>query len=252
MPEIQGVIFDLGGTLLDWHDWLGDSPRRWGLSYDSLLQAIPAKQWPERSAYVQAMLAAEQAHWQQVSTLYTSNTPVALLQDGFQRLSYPVTESDLLAALDGYAQAVAGWAFVFPDSVPTLQTLRAQGYRLGLLSNTWWAADWHNADLVAHGLDLLLDEIVYTSDLPYSKPHPSTFLEVASRLDVDPLACVMIGDRMIDDVSGALGVGMRAIWKENSSPWPLPNSITPTATIRTLAELPALLASWSNQKKGSA
>jgi putative hydrolase of the HAD superfamily len=244
MPKLQGVIFDLGGTLLDWRDWDSDSPRRWGLSHDYLVQTHPARQWPERSAYIQAMLAAERAHWQQVSTLHTSGTPTALLRDGFQHLHYAVSEVDLLAALDGYAQAVAGWAYVFPDSAPTLQILHAQGYRIGLLSNTWWAADWHNADLAAHGLDTFLDEVVYTSDLPYSKPHPSTFLEVASRLHVDPQACIMIGDRMIDDVSGALGVGMRAVWKENSSPWPRPAHIVPSAVIRHLAELPALIFSW--------
>ncbi|HTK06883.1 MAG TPA: HAD family hydrolase [Ktedonobacteraceae bacterium] len=245
MPKLQGIIFDLGGTLLDWHDWDNDSPRRWGLSYDYLAQTLSTIQWPERSAYVQAMRDAELAHWQQVVSLQTSNTPVELLRDGFQRLNHVITADGLLAALDGYARAVDGWAFVFPDAVQTLQTLRAQGYRLGLLSNTWWAADWHNADLAAHGLAPLLDVVVYTSDLPHSKPHPSTFLEVASRLHVEPEHCVMIGDRLIDDVRGALGVGMRAIWKENTSPWPRPADVIPTAVIRDLAELPALFAAWA-------
>jgi FMN phosphatase YigB (HAD superfamily) len=55
----------------------------------------------------------------------------------------------------------------------------------------------------------------------------------------------MIGDRLIDDVRGALGVGMRAIWKENTSPWPRPADVIPTAVIRDLAELPALFAAWA-------
>jgi putative hydrolase of the HAD superfamily len=153
----------------------------------------------------------------------------------------------MLAALDGYAHAVDGWATVFPDARETLQLLRKSGYQLGLLSNTWWAAEWHNADLAAHGLDELIDEIVYTSDLPHSKPHPSVFLEVAGRLDVTVDACVMVGDRMIDDIGGALGVGMRAVWKENTSPWPKPAHITPTATIANLAELPRLLRAWGGR-----
>ncbi len=81
---------------------------------------------------------------------------------------------------------------VFPDACETLQLLRKNGYRLGLLSNTWWAAEWHNADLAAHGLDELIDEIVYTSGLPHSKPHPAVFLEVAECLDVAMDACVMV------------------------------------------------------------
>ena len=54
----------------------------------------------------------------------------------------------------------------------------------------------------------------------------------------------MIGDRMVDDVSGALAAGMRAIWRENTNPWPKPEYITPSATVQTLSELPNLLRSW--------
>lgn len=106
---------------------------------------------------------------------------------------------------------------------------------------------WHNADLAAHGLAEYLDELVYTSDLPHSKPHPSVFQTVAGLLGTAPAACVMIGDRLLDDVGGALGVGMRAVWKQNTKPWPRPPEVTPTATIRHLAELPPLLRTWGGR-----
>lgn len=247
-PPIRAVIFDLGGTLVEWPDWDDDAPRRWGLSYDNLTAALSRPDWPPREAYVAAMREAELAHWQRVDEEHWSGPPSGLLHDGFRRLGRRVHEEELLAALDGYARAVDGWARVFPDARETLLVLRERGYRLGLLSNTWWAAEWHNADLATHGLADLLDELVYTSDLPHSKPHPSVFLEVAERLGVGPSACAMVGDRMIDDVAGALGVGMRAIWRANASPWPKPPGITPTAGIHTLAELPELLASTPPSK----
>lgn len=244
MQAPQAVIFDLGGTLVDWPDWHEGASRCWNVSYDYLIERLVEGDRPEREAYVQAMLAAEQAHWRHVVEEQWSGPPASLVLDGLQRLGRHIHEVELLAALDGYAHAVDGWAMVFPDARETLQLLRKKGYRLGLLSNTWWAAEWHNADLAAHGLDELIDEIVYTSDLPHSKPHPSVFLEVADRLDVTVDACVMVGDRMIDDIGGALGVGMRAVWKENASPWPKPEHITPTATIANLADLPRLLRAW--------
>ena len=240
----HAVIFDLGGTLIDWPDWSEDVSRRWSLAYDYLTDKLPNREWPERDAYVEAMTQAEQAHWQRVAEEQWSGPPSSLLSEGFRRLGCHISETELLTALDGYAQAVDGWAVVFPDAQETLQVLRKRGYRLGLLSNTWWAAEWHNADLAAHGLDSLIDELAYTSDLPHSKPHPSVFLELAARLEVEPAACVMVGDRMIDDISGALSVSMRAVWKINESPWPKPEHITPTATITHLAELPRLLREW--------
>ena len=244
MSSLRAVIFDLGGTLIDWPDWDEDIERRWALSYDHLTSTLSRERWPERDAYVRAMRGAEKDHWVQVAASQISSTPTDLLREGFRRLEWQVSAEELLVALDGYSRAVVGWAIIFPDAVETLLVLRRRGYRLGLLSNTWWAAEWHDADLAAHGLTSLFDTVAYTSDLPHSKPHPSAFLTVTSRLNVEPTECVMIGDRMIDDISGALNVNMRAIWKKTDYPWPRPQHITPSAIITDLAELPPLLRAW--------
>lgn len=242
MSAPRAVVFDLGGTLVQWPDWEGGAPAKWGLAYDAL-RAAHDEVAPSKEQFVEAMRAAEKAHWERVDKDHWSGPPTVLVSDGFQRLGVLPDDRALLAALDGYARAVAGWCTVFPDTRETLAVLRERGYRLGLLSNTWWAADWHNADLAAHGLAGMLDELVYTSDLPHSKPHPSVFHEVASRLGIAPPACVMIGDRQIDDVEGARAIGMRAIWRRNDSGFPT-SDVTPDATVDALAELPSLLRTW--------
>lgn len=242
MPP-RAVIFDLGGTLVQLLGGNEDMDPRWILSYQSLTKTFPDAHWPDREAYVRAMQEAEDTHWQRVVKEHWSGPPTGLLSEGFRRLGCRVNEQELLTALDGYAQAIGRWAIPFPDAHETLSMLRQRSYRLGLLSNTWWAAEWHNAHLATHHLDELLDAVVYTSDLPHSKPHPSVFLEVITRLGMEPQACVMVGDMMIDDISGALGLGMRAVWRTNDR-WPKPDHIIPTATITHLAELPSLLREW--------
>jgi len=237
----RAVVFDLGGTLVQWADWEGGAATKWGLAHDALAgyEGMSAS----RGDFVAAMRAAEKAHWERVDRDHWSGPPTSVVSDGFRRLGVAASKPALLAALDGYARAVAGWCTVFADTRDTLATLRERGYHLGLLSNTWWAAEWHNADLAAHGLGDLLDEVVYTSDLECSKPHPSVFREIASRLGVPPESCVMIGDRQIDDVSGARAVGMRGVWRRNDSGFPT-SDVVPDAIVETLAELPALLRSW--------
>ncbi len=244
MKPVRAVIFDLGGTLIDWPDWDDDIERRWGLSYNYLVTTLPEKRWPDSETYVQAMRAAEKYHWQQVAERQASSTPTALVRSGFQRMGLIVNEQEILTALDGYARAIDGWAVIFPDTLHTLQTLRERSYRLGLLSNTWWAAEWHNAELALHGLENMFNFVAYTSDLPHSKPHPSVFQYVAQHLDVPSEECVMVGDRMIDDISGALSAGMRAVWRQNDYPWPKRENIIPTTTIMTLAELLPILQAW--------
>ncbi len=244
---LRAIIFDLGGTLIDWPDWDDDIARRWALSYDYLASGVAAEHLPDCDSYVRAMRDAENYHWQQVSARQVSITPDALIREGFRRLGWLPDEKAVMAALDGYAQAVIGWATIFPDTVEALLALRRRGLHLGLLSNTWWAGAWHDADLAAHGLTSLLDAVVYTSDLPHSKPHPSVFLTVTSRLQVDPPQCVMVGDRMVDDISGALNVGMRAVWRKTDYPWPKPEHIRPTAVITQLIELLPLVEQWMRE-----
>jgi len=238
----RAVVFDLGGTLVEWPDWEGGAPAKWGLAYDAV-RAGPDRISASREDFVDAMRAAEKAHWERVDREHWSGPPTGVVSEGFRRLGAAIDDRALLTVLDGYAGAVAGWCSVFADTRDTLTLLRERGYRLGLLSNTWWAAEWHNADLAAHGLAELLDELVYTSDLPRSKPHPSVFREVAARLGVATEDCVMIGDRQIDDVSGARSVGMRAVWRRNDSGFPI-SDVPPDATVDSLRELPELLRSW--------
>jgi putative hydrolase of the HAD superfamily len=238
---LEAVIFDLGGTLVDWPDWDEAAPKAWGASHRRCQSA--GLTVPERE-YVAAMLEAEAAHWVRVEQEHWSGPPTSLVSDGFRRLGVHAGEELLLAALDGYAEATVNWSVAYDDSAPTLAALRDGGLRIGLLSNTWWAAEWHNADIAAHGLADLIDELAYTSDLPHSKPHPSVFLELAERLGAAPGNCLMVGDRPIDDISGALAAGMYAVWKTNGTPRPNPGNVEPSATITHLAELQAIVERW--------
>ncbi len=243
MHPVHGIIFDLGGTLLDYPNWESEVAVRWQATFDEL-RGIRPRDLPNEEAFVQAMLAAENEHWRRVDTEHWSGPPSGMVLDGYRRLGRHPHEDEIIDVLDACARALNGWARPFPDARPTLDYLRAKGYRIGLLSNTWWAADWHNADLATHGLNGYIDELVYTSDLPHSKPHAAAFQTIASRLGVPHENCVMIGDRPVDDIGGGLSAGMRAVLKTNGKPPLVPPHITPTAVIAHLAELPPLIESF--------
>lgn len=244
MPPVHGIIFDLGGTLLDYPNWESEVAVRWRNTYRELRNLRPSD-LPDEETFVQALLAAENEHWRRVDTEHWSGPPSGLVLDGYRRLGRHPDEQEVMTVLDACARALDGWARPFPDAQPTLEYLRGKGYRIGLLSNTWWAADWHNAHLATHGLDRYLDELVYTSDLPHSKPHPVAFQTIAGRLGVAQERCVMVGDRPIDDIGGGLGAGMRAVLKTNGRSPEVPASVQPTAVIAHLAELPPLLESFA-------
>ena len=93
-----------------------------------------------------------------------------------------------------------------------MRELKARGLRIGLLSNTLWTREHHEYVLARDGILDLFDGAVYSSEIPWTKPHPEAFLAAMAAIDVtDASTCVFVGDRPFDDIHGAKAVGMRAV-----------------------------------------
>ncbi|HEX6865167.1 MAG TPA: HAD-IA family hydrolase [Thermoanaerobaculia bacterium] len=97
---------------------------------------------------------------------------------------------------------------VYPDVPGTLAALRAQGLKLGIVSN--WD---HRLPELLEGLGLarLFDALVYSSDVGVEKPDPRIFESALRRLDLPAGAALHVGDGRLEDVEGAQAVGMRAL-----------------------------------------
>lgn len=114
---------------------------------------------------------------------------------------------------DRFARADA-WE-VYPDVETTLAHLRAQGVRLGLVSN--WD-DRLPRVLANLGLARYFDAIEYSAGCGFEKPHPRIFQRCLETLDVAPERALHVGDSAIEDVEGALAIGMRAIRIDRGGP----------------------------------
>ena len=75
--------------------------------------------------------------------------------------------------------------------------LRARGIRIGVLSNTLWPRSEHDRVFRRDGVAELIDAEVYTSEIEWTKPHPSAFRAVLTALgQTDPRRAVFVGDRL--------------------------------------------------------
>lgn len=101
---------------------------------------------------------------------------------------------------------------VLPDAVETLQKLREKGYLLGVLTNGY--SHIQNKKLDVSGLRPFLDYVMISGDDNIQKPDPEAFRRVALRLGVHPADCVYVGDNPVNDVQGAQGVGMQAVFRD--------------------------------------
>ena len=135
-----------------------------------------------------------------------------------------------------------------PDVPGLFRSLREEGLRVGVLSNTVWPRDWHEGFFRRDGVDHLIDGAVYTSEIAWTKPSPLAFRAAMDAIGAaDPARCVYVGDRLFDDVWGAHNAGLRAIHVPLSAIPPEQVGHTegePDAVAHRLAEIGDLVGSW--------
>jgi putative hydrolase of the HAD superfamily len=231
LSVVDAVIFDWGGTLTPWKTF------------------HPAEEWrvlarvaaPERvSDAAAALAAAAEDAWARSRNEHRSGT----FADVCAAAEVVAEEAHRRA----YRDHVEFATWTDPDAEPILTTLREAGIRVGLLSNTLWPREWHEQWLARDGVLDLFDGAVYTSEIPWTKPHPEAFAAAMDAVGVtDPARCVFVGDRLFDDIYGAQSVGMRTVHIPHSA---VPESQLghtdgePDAVVQGLAEIPDVIGPW--------
>jgi putative hydrolase of the HAD superfamily len=225
---VRAVIFDWGGTLTPWH----------GLDHEVLWRDVCTPHFPasRAPAVAAAIRAAEQELWRATGRSHQSAT----LDQVFERAGVTATE----ALLASYFQAWDPHTPTDPEVPPLLRELRQRGIRTGVLSNTMWPRSAHERVFLRDEVLGLFDGAVYSSEIPWAKPHPAAFRAAMAAVGVDdPAACVFVGDRPYDDVHGAKSAGLRAVLVPNSDV-PAFGSAVPDAVITRLSGLLAHLDTW--------
>ena len=103
-------------------------------------------------------------------------------------------------------------SLVVEGAVELLEALRRRGLRLAVAGNVLWWPGWYTRLLLARaGILALLDESVFADEVEESKPSPRFFEEVASRLGCSVRELLHVGDRVDEDLAGALAAGAYAV-----------------------------------------
>jgi putative hydrolase of the HAD superfamily len=226
---VEAVIFDWGGTLTPWHS----------VDHENLWLTVCARHYPAADAATAAAAAraAEMELWRLAESALQSSTLDAVLARAGVAAS--------AALLASYYEAWDPHTFTDPEAQPLLRELRRRGIKIGVLSNTMWPRAAHERIFVRDEIFDLIDGAVYSSEIPWTKPHPEAFRAAMRAIGVtDPAGCVFVGDRPYDDVHGAKSVGMRAVLVPNSDV-PAFSGVQPDAVIPRLADLLGHLDRWS-------
>lgn len=126
---------------------------------------------------------------------------------------------------------------LYPDVPAALAALRAAGYRLGIISN--WEP---RLPVLCQRLGIRehFDFLVVSECEGVVKPHRQLFERALALARVPPRAAVHVGDSYVEDIEGARAAGIAGVLIDRKGHGRVPYS----PTIRSLAELPGLLAAW--------
>jgi putative hydrolase of the HAD superfamily len=129
-----------------------------------------------------------------------------------------------------------------PGIGPVLDDLASRGLALGVVSNSMFGAEVLRWELARHGLAAPFRFVMSSADYGLRKPHPSLFQTALARLGLPAEEVWFVGDSYANDVLGASGVGMPAVWY-NPPGRPPPEAVrAPDAEVRSWGEFRALAA----------
>lgn len=211
--NIQAVIFDLGGTLIDYEGM----PHYWGDFYEPAF-----RQAAER---LSISLSAEQMH-EAIDTLKTYNPRLYPREVEYESdlIFRDVLKSWKLADPDALEQAVEGFfayfqrrVTVFPDTLETLDALKRSGCQIGVLTDVPTGMPSH---LIKRDIAPFADRIdcfVTSIDCGFRKPNPTGIYRIAEQFGVEPSSLLFVGDEE-KDMQAARNAGAAAVRINRAEP----------------------------------
>ncbi len=241
LDSIRVVIFDLGGTLIHDRDpWPPIFARADAALWKVLRRQGVTLQPDELYGDFKTFL---NYHYQfaRHETGLDEVTTSALLGELLRKKGFALSQDALREAMRAmYAVTQANW-FPEKDALPLLKLLRAQGFRMGLISNA--ADDENTQKLLDKGRFRPYFEFVLSSAaFGLRKPHPGIFQSALEHFKVPPGQVVMVGDTFEADVMGSKHMRMKSIWitrrVREVKQYPF---FKPDAVVKTLSEISSLL-----------
>jgi len=212
--EIDAIMFDAGGTLIDVR------PAREEI-FARVLSAHGFEAKPEKIASsiakVDRQLDAEFAlldangeprFWREYDDL--------ILADLGVKGDAKEVSKDLSESFGAIMQKVESWTD-YPDVRPALERLRRRDFKLGVVSN---ATDLLNKVFHNLGLSKYFDFVIISDEVGVRKPSPRIFLMAAEEAGASPSRSIYLGDKPSVDIQGANGAGMNAILVDRANAFP--------------------------------
>ena len=225
VPELDAVLFDLGGTLDGRGGWRDRFHRHF--TECGLGDAFAFERRARAFDY-----AEEQSH-QSADLSRAGLRDLVRLHLGWQLASLGAPDCDAAATIvERFARDVHAACAV---SRRVLSALVDEGYTLGVVSNGCGNVA---ALCEEYGFAGLLSVIVDSHVFGRAKPDPAIFVHALSQIGADPARTAFVGDSLDRDIEPAKALGLRTFWLVDGC-----RTVAPAVDValEQIADLPAHL-----------
>lgn len=247
---VQAVLFDFGHTLMDFGRTEEALRGAYSVIRERLATWVEDRAPPEIDELVER-IAEEVDRMVERSYLQRRLEEldiIELFDDAFTALGYKLPPDLVREVVELDHDALVNSVRIEPETIEMLEKLRADGLKLGLVSNVSQLPELLHRDIERFGIAKLLDGVAFSSEIGVRKPRPQIFEHVLDAVGVRPTDAVFVGDRLVDDIAGAQAVGMRAILTRQYRQEE-PDAITPDGVIAHITELPGALEALSDRAR---
>ncbi len=239
-PDIEAVIFDIGGTLLDFAQPESLVQLRAGLHSIHAHLTSTGLHLPPYTVYRRRLERRALRAYLFSRLRGAELDPMRLLHEGHARMGIALEAAavaDLGKRLYAPTKAIAR---AHPETAGALSALRRRGYRLAIISNTIAPPVGLEDHLADEGLLEYFPVRIFSCVLGVPKPHPRIFRAALDALAMPAERAVYVGDKPKIDVRGARRVGMGAVLR-HAPGLPPPPGPAADAVIRQIVDLLGLL-----------
>lgn len=249
--RIEAVIFDLDDTLLDWsgreESWQEVTRPLLENVYHHLVESGHALNDPE--AFYELVHQHVEGVWEEAkkdwSGAYFGDALLLACEDA----GLDTTRLDLDELMRVYNWQPMPGVDPYEDTFCVLDALQDHGYRIGLITNSFYPMWMRDVELRHYNLLDYFDARITSGDSGYMKPHPAIYQRILDLLDVPAARAVFVGDRPENDIAGANEAGLISILIDPPHLDRELQGIVPDFTITRLSELLPILEQLEEEGK---
>jgi putative hydrolase of the HAD superfamily len=193
--NIQAVLFDLDGTLLD---------------RDASLVAFIKDQYcrfSELHSIDESSFTSRFIELDHYGNVWKDLVYQQLLSE------FSIKHLDWKLLLEDYISNFHNHCIGFPNLMHMLTTLKSHNIKLALISNGYGQFQYDN--FKALKIEHLFDEVLISEWEGLRKPDLAIFQRALTRLSVEAAHALFVGDHPDNDVQASREAGMKAVWKRH-------------------------------------